>query len=111
MLQRGLQRFHLHFGLESPPSTGMREALQWLMLARLGVLYAVLIVIVLQQVFRREALDPSALVLGYGLCALSFAFNLFQSVFVDRLPERWWVAGSHVLFDACVTSTWASLAA
>lgn len=96
----------LRLGLESPPSTGVREALQWLMLARLGLLYLVLSVIVLQQVFRRESLPAPSLLMGYGLLATSFGFNFIHALLVDRLPQQWWVAASHIVFDALVTSVW-----
>ena len=56
------------------------------------------------RVFRREGPWTSSMLLGYGLLALSFAFNLFQAVFIDRLPASWWVAAVHIVFDAAVTS-------
>ena len=47
MILARLTAFRSRFGVGLPPSTGMREAMQWLMLARLGVLFSVLTVIVL----------------------------------------------------------------
>lgn len=106
MLNREVKRFALLFGVGVPPSTGLKEALQWLMMARLGVLYVVLSVVVLQQIFRQATLGP-ALLLGYGLLALSFAFNLANALWLPRLRRtQWWLAGIHVLFDATVTSSW-----
>jgi len=101
-----IKSWRLRFALGLPPSTGMREALQWLTLARLGVLYVLLSVLVLQQVFRRESYSEFQFTLAYGLLALSFAFNLSYSIFLERLPTQWWVAGSHIFFDSLLTSIW-----
>ena len=69
------RRWRLELGLDLPPSTGTREALQYLMMARLGVLYVVLGGVVLHQVFRGEDVPERRLYLGYALLALSFAFG------------------------------------
>ena len=106
MIARGLKRWNLTFGLGLPPSSGVREALQWMMLARLGILYVVLTMIVLQQVFRRESLGSPQLILGYGLLATSFSFNLLFATVIEKLPQRWWIAAVHILFDALITSCW-----
>lgn len=76
------------------------------MLARLGILYVVLSMIVLQQVFRRESLGSPQLMLGYALLATSFSFNLLFSTIIGKLPQRWWIAAVHILFDALITSAW-----
>ncbi len=106
MFAKGLKFWRGRFALEAPPSTGLREGLQWLMLARLGMLYLALSLLVVQQVFRREDVIGPSLLVGYALLSLSFAFNLFHSYFLERLPFRPWVAGMHILFDAGLTSTW-----
>ena len=103
MLATGLKTWRHRFGLESPPSTGFREGLQWLMVARLGMLYLALSMLVLQQVFRREVMGPT-LFAGYALLSLSFAFNLLNSFFLEKVPQRPWFAGLHILFDALTNS-------
>jgi len=76
------------------------------MLARLGMLYLALSILVVQQLFRREAVLGPSLLTGYGLLSISFAFNLFSSFFLERLPQRPWMAGLHIFFDAALTSSW-----
>jgi len=106
LIASGLKIWRGRFGLESPPSTGFREGLQWLMLARLGMLYLALCVLVIQQVFRHDAAFGPTLMAGYALLSVSFAFNLFHAYFLQRIPERPWVAGLSIVFDACITSSW-----
>jgi len=96
----------MRFGLGLPPSTGMREALQWLSLARLGVLYIVLIAVVLLQVFRKDAFSGSYITASYSLLAVGFAFNLLFATFVDWIPLQGIVAGIHIIFDVSLTSSW-----
>ncbi len=101
-----IKDWKVRFGLGLPPSTGMREALQWLMLARLGVLYIVLTAVVLLQVFRQDGFTGSYVTASYSLLALGFAFNLFFAAFVDWIPLATIVAGVHILFDVMLTSSW-----
>jgi two-component system, NtrC family, sensor histidine kinase PilS len=84
----------------------MRETLQWLMLARLALLYVVLTSVVLQQVFHSPVGPEFPLALAYGLLALGFLFNLFFAFFIPLLPQRWAIAAIHVLFDSILTSCW-----
>ena len=106
MMGASLRKWNIRFGLGLPPSTGMREALNWLMLARLAVLYLLLGSVIVPQVFKQHSLTDTQLELAYGLLALSFAFNLFFSQLIERIPGQWWVAAIHVIFDALVTSAW-----
>lgn len=101
-----LQRWKLELGLDLPPSTGTREALQYLMMARLAVLYVVLGGVVLQQVFRGGGAPEGPLFFGYGLLAFSFAFNLIQAVFLHRLPAHGALAVVNIAFDSIVISDW-----
>jgi two-component system sensor histidine kinase PilS (NtrC family) len=101
-----LNRWRAAFGLGVPPSAGAHEALQWLMLARLFILYVLLAVIVLHQVFRGAASDGFPFLFGYAALALCFAFNLANACLLPRLPLHWWVAAVHVVFDAAMTSAW-----
>lgn len=94
------------FGLEAPPSTGMREALQWLMLARLGLLYLMLGAVVVSQVLQKVPWAGPKLFLGYGLLAVSFAFNLTHALALHRIPQAWGVAVYQIWFDALTTSAW-----
>lgn len=89
-----------------PPAQGEREALQWLMLARLGIAYAVLIVVVLHQLVRRTY-DP-AWVLAYMLLASVFAFNFFTALTLERIPDNTKAFFVHILFDAFCISVWIS---
>lgn len=105
-LRGPLNRWGNFFGVDHTPSQGLREALQWLMMARLGVLYVVLSVVVLHQVIRTPGLGSHGLVLAYALLAVSFAFNFFHAMLAERMPPSWWIAGSHIVFDAVITSAW-----
>ncbi len=101
-----VRRLTVRLGVGVSPSTGLREGMQWLLFARLGILFAILTIIILGQVFRRETLTGGPLVLGYGLLALSFAFNLGGSLLLGRDTVPWWLAVTHVLFDAAMISIW-----
>ncbi len=105
-LTGSLQRWKLELGLDLPPSSGTREALQYLMMARLAVLYLVLAGVVLHQVFRGQAVPERPLYFGYTLLALSFAFNLLQSIWLNRLPMHWGLAVVNIAFDSVVISDW-----
>src|SRR5690606_24587114 len=88
MIQTGLSHWRHRFALDVPPSSGVREGLQWLMLARLGVVYFILSIIVLHQVLGSGPAAPASLIGAYGLLVIAFAFNLVQAVLLDRLPQR-----------------------
>ncbi len=105
-LTGSLRRWKLELGLDLPPSSGTREALQYLMMARLGVLYVVLGGVVLHQVFRGESVPERPLFFGYGLLALSFAFNLVQAMWLHRLPSHGAIAVVNIAFDSVVISDW-----
>ncbi len=105
MISVHLNRWRAAFGLGVPPSAGAREALQWLMLARLFVLYGLLGIIVLHQVFRGQA-NGFPFLFGYAVLAVCFAFNLINAVLLPQLPLHWWVAAVHILFDTVMTSAW-----
>ena len=92
--------------LAVPPSTGLREGLQWLMLARLGVLYGILMVIVFEQVLHSKRLVGEEVVLAYVLLTAGFLFNLGFSLFLDFIPAVWAVVLLNIVFDAGLTSTW-----
>jgi len=106
VIAKGLKNWNVRFGIGVPPSSGLREALQWLMLGRLGVLYVLLAALVIQQVIRGEGVSTFELSLAYGLLALGFGFNLLFSLLIERFAVQWWVAGLHILFDGLVTSVW-----
>lgn len=105
-----LRRWRAVLGIGVPPSTGMREALQWLMLARLGVLFGGLGMMVLHQIFRGESAGVGNTdfphLFAYALLAGAFAFNLLNAAFLERLPTHWAVAAIHVAFDTILTSLW-----
>lgn len=92
--------------LSVPPSTGAREALQWLMFARLGLAYVLLAAVVLQEIFQKGTLVGKEAPLSYALLGISFGFNLVSSLLIERVGHRWSVGALHILFDAAVTSAW-----
>lgn len=106
MISQSLKRWNRRFGPGLPPSSGMKEALQWLMLARLCVLYLVLAVMVVQQVFRGNELSPVQRSIAWGLFSICFAFNLFHSLCLEKIPSHWGMGGLQVLFDSVATSLW-----
>lgn len=100
-IKKGLQ----FFGIGVPVAHGFREALHWLLVARLGFLFAVLTVLVLRQVFFPQA-TPETFSLAYLLVGAGFLFNLTQGWVLERLPPRWWVAALQIFFDISLTSAW-----
>jgi two-component system sensor histidine kinase PilS (NtrC family) len=106
MIQTGIRKWSLRFGVGSPPSTGMREGLQWLALARLAVLYVMLAAVVVLQLFPRASLTDGRVSSGYALLTIGFAFNFLYAIFLEKLPARWWLAASHIVFDCAITSAW-----
>ncbi len=87
------------------PVEDFTSALESFMLGRLGILYTLLAVVILTQVFG-QPVSPFHFALGYALLALGFAFNLVQALTLDKLPANWWLIVSHILFDTALTSTW-----
>jgi two-component system sensor histidine kinase PilS (NtrC family) len=80
------------------------EALQWLMLARLGMLYLLLMVGVVQQVLLSSGGGPG-LVVSYSLLAAAFAFNSLAALGSNR-ARGWWQPAVHIVFDAVLISIW-----
>jgi len=101
-----MERWSRRFGLGVPPSTGLREALQWLMFARLGVAYAVLSALVTNQVFHRDQPDGGALALGYFLVAVCFAWNFLQAIFLEKIPAWSGWGAANLCFDSLLISVW-----
>ncbi|MBY0371436.1 hypothetical protein K2X33_12165 [bacterium] len=87
------------------PQIDLSRACQWLMIARLAVLYGLLLVGVIQQIFQTTGVGPS-LVLGYALLCVAFGFNALSSLIVERLPPSRWVALTQVAFDCFLISVW-----
>jgi two-component system, NtrC family, sensor histidine kinase PilS len=80
------------------------EALQWLMLARLGMLYLLLVIGVVQQVLLSSGGGPGAVV-SYSLLALAFAFNSMGALTSTR-AKGWGQPAAHIVFDAVLISIW-----
>ncbi len=105
MLVRPLKKGLQFFGVGVPTAHGFRESLHWLLVARLGFLFAVLTVLVLRQVFFPNA-TPQTFSLAYLLVGAGFLFNLTQCWVLQRVPPRWWVAALQIAFDVSLTSAW-----
>ncbi|MBI4405060.1 MAG: hypothetical protein HY537_12930, partial [Deltaproteobacteria bacterium] len=105
MIKKNLNKWNIRF-LEGPPSAGLKEAIQWLMLARLAILYGFLTILITQQVIGHGILLIKEVVTSYSILAAGFAFNLATAFFVERLPARWWIAGIQILFDSLIASGW-----
>jgi two-component system, NtrC family, sensor histidine kinase PilS len=101
-----IDRWNTRFTLGASPSSGMREGLQWLMLARLGALYSLLLVLVLFQIFRPHTVSPEEVRLAYFLIGLSFFFTCLQAQFIEKVPLHWLIPIINVVFDAALTSSW-----
>lgn len=81
------------------------EPLQALLFFRLCLLYFVLSVVLLRQIFLGPTPESTTLY-GYAFLAVGFLFNLFHSLGLDWLKTqrgvRWW----QFLFDAAIISAW-----
>lgn len=106
MIRTRVNRWKAHLGLDLPPSTGLTEALSWLMMARLGALSVALALAVLQQMLRREMESGPLWLLGYSLLAAGFLSTLLQGMLLEKMPERWWLAAVNVVFDSAIISIW-----
>lgn len=106
MLRKGLQYWRTHVALGAPSFAGVREAIQWLMLARLGIVYLLFATVVVQQIVRQDTLAASQLRLAYGLFAFVFAWNLVWSSWIHRVPAKWVFADLQISFDIFVVSLW-----
>lgn len=106
MIEAQIKKWNARFGLEVPAAHGEKEALQWLMIARLGIAYGVLIVVVLHQLLRRSY-DPSW-ILAYTLLAGVFAFNFAMALAMNRAEMSARTFLLHILFDAFCISVWIS---
>lgn len=89
-----------------PPSFGLKEALQWLMLVRLFVLYSVLAAIVIHHVVRTDAFTQSDILFAYSLLSLSFLMNLVQSVLLPKIKYPRTCSFFNIIFDSLLTSIW-----
>lgn len=106
MIEAQIKKWNHRFGLGVPPAQGEKEALQWLMLARLGIAYATLIVVVLNQLVR-HSYDPGW-VLAYMLLAAVFAFNFVTALILEKISVNTQAFFLHILFDAFCISVWIS---
>lgn len=106
MLRKGIQYWRQHIAMEASPFSGVREAIQWLMLARLGMLYLLFAAVVIRQIVSQDGLSASQVRLAYALFAASFAWNLLWSLFIHRLPIRWVFADLQIAFDIFIVSLW-----
>lgn len=91
--------------LSAHSEVGLAQACQWLMAARLAVLFGLLLVGIIQQIFQTTGVGPS-LVLGYALLTIAFAFNTVSSLILEKLPPSRWVVFSQIAFDVCLISVW-----
>lgn len=101
-----LKKWRVSPGAQAAPVLDQVEALESLMLGRLAVLFVVLLIVVFQQVVRKDLVPAPTLVIGYALLALGFAFNLGHAAVVERIPRHWTVPIAQILFDTALTSTW-----
>jgi two-component system, NtrC family, sensor histidine kinase PilS len=83
------------------------EALQSLMLARSGVLYVLLALGVLSQLFQGSGSSP-LLVTAYGFLSLGFAFNFLASLVPEKEELQSHLSVVHIVFDVLLISFWVS---
>ena len=95
-------------GLSVPPYAGMREALQWMLLARISVLFIILFTLLAKNIFVRGIISEVALKEALFLIAFSFSATFFQSLALERLEIHWGWVGVNIIFDAFLTSVWIS---
>lgn len=106
MFSETLKKWRVSPSAQAAPVLDQVEALESLMLGRLCVLFVVLLVVVFQQVVRKDAAPAPSLVIGYALLAIAFSFNLIHAAVVERIPRHWTVPLAQILFDTALTSTW-----
>lgn len=110
MIQTRISSWRLRFGLNVPPSTGAKEALQWLLLGRLVALYLLLTAVIVPRLVSTMAADPKLLD-AYALLAVAFLSILAQSAWLERLGLQkpamsTWIALGNLAFDTTMISTW-----
>ncbi len=93
-------------GLSVPPSVGMREALQWMLLARISVLFLVLFTVLTKNVVIKSTLNDSSLREGLFLLCCSFLITFVQAVFLEALIINWGWVVLQIVVDATLTSLW-----
>ena len=82
------------------------QALSWLLWFRLAVLFAVLSVLMFQQILLKDAVSGPTLAVGYTLMCLSFGFNLLYSGLMDRMPAFGHLPLWQIVFDSGITYYW-----
>lgn len=92
-------------GPGDPGYPTVSESLQSMMFARLGVLYLLLFLGVLSQLFQSTVTGPSFFI-GYCLLAAGFGFNMLAALPVGKLRGGSWVVNLHIVFDAVLISVW-----
>ncbi len=101
-----IKKMGKRFALSVPPSFGLKEALQWLMLVRLFVLYTVLAAVVVQHIVRPQAFTNEDILFAYTLLTLSFLINLVQSVLLPQIKFPRTCSFFNIIFDSLLTSIW-----
>ncbi len=94
------------FALAVPPSFGLKEALQWLMLVRLFVLYCILGSLVTQHVFRGDGVSSNDLIYAYTLLSLAFVANYLQALLLPKIHFPRTCSFFNIVFDSLLTSLW-----
>ncbi len=89
-----------------PPSVGMREALQWMLLARISVLFLVLFTVLTKNAVIKSTLNDSSLREGLFLLCCSFLITFVQAVFLESLIINWGWVVFQIVVDAVLTSLW-----
>ena len=101
-----VKKIKTQVGLSVPPSVGLKEALQWMLLARMSVLFLVLFTILARNIFAKTL--TGEWVLGHGLVLISSSFlvTLFQACILEKITVNWNWVGFHIVFDSVLIGLW-----
>ncbi len=96
-------------GLTVPGYFGMGEAFNWMLLARISVLFVILFILLTRNVFAKTAMNELAFQQGLSLVCCSFAITFLQSSILNKIQINWGWVGFNIAFDAVLTGVWIAL--
>lgn len=106
MIQTQIKTWKGRFGIGLPPSTGTKEALQWLLLGRLVALFLLLASGIIPRLLTSAPAPYDKLLDAYFLLSIAFLSIFCQAVWLEHLGGNLWVALANLCFDTALISFW-----
>ncbi len=96
-------------GLAVPSHFGMAEAFKWLLLARICVVFVVLLALLTRSFVSRVSTYELEVQLGLVLISASFFVTFVQSLFLEKISVNWLWVGFQIAVDSILIGVWISV--